>query len=109
MRLFILGILLGIVTTFSIKPLTPIAEKNNDVWVVEYNRADFGDCNGVFETKEKAQKSIESDFERCSDIWYDIQLVHDEEEWKSWNFVIWCNDNQQYEEIEVSMYYTEIQ
>ena len=44
-----------------------------EVWVVEYiandDGSNFTDCNGVFANKERAIKSVENDFIRCSDIW----------------------------------------
>ena len=43
-----------------------------EVWIVEYycdDGAYFGDCNGVFATKERAIASVENDFYRCFDIW----------------------------------------
>lgn len=104
---FAVGLIFGMVAMFFIdNAKATVAE---DVWVVEYNRPDFADCNGVFATKDGAEKSIANDFARCSDIWHNIKLREDHEDWKTWNFVIWGEDNLQYEEIEVSMYCTEIQ
>ena len=104
---FVVGLVFGMVAmSFMDNARATVAE---DVWVVEYNRPDFADCNGVFATKEGAEESIADDFERCSDIWHDIELREDNEDWKTWNFVIWCEDDLQYEEIEVSIYRTEIQ
>ena len=104
---FVVGLVSGMVAmSFMDNARATVAE---DVWVVEYNCPDFSDCNGVFATEEGARESIENDFARCSDIWHDIEMREDDEDWKTWNFVIWCEDDLQYEEIEVTMYRTEIQ
>ena len=104
---YIIGVIFGMVCMAFIS--NAMATTVNEVWVVEYDRPDFSDCNGVFAEMEDALDSVERDFERCSDIWHDIEMRDDEEDYKSWNFVIWCDDDQQYEEINVRMYLTEIQ
>lgn len=78
------------------------------VWVVEYSDNRFADCNGLYHKKEDAETAITKDFERCSDIWHDVELTHDEKDFKQWSFVIWCEDDQQYEEIWVNLYNQEI-
>ena len=104
---YAMGVAFGMVCMAFIS--NAMATTVNEVWVVEYDRPDFADCNGVFASKENAENAIAQDFKRCSDIWHDIELVEDHEEWKTWNFVIWCEDDQQYEEVNVTMYPTEIQ
>ena len=62
--------------------------KNKKIWVVEYGDADLFDCNGVFTSKEKALKSVNEDFKRCSDIWIDKELEYASKDYICYTFTL---------------------
>ena len=51
------------------------------VWTVIFDEVDFADLNGVFSTKEKAIKAVFAHAERCSDVWSNVRIVEDDEDW----------------------------
>lgn len=82
------------------------------VWVVEYDYADLKDCNGIFSTKEKALASINADFERCKDIWFNRELMDEDEigsDWTAWKFDLIDYKFSLCEHTYVSLYCTVIQ
>lgn len=80
--------------------------ENKTVWVVRYNSLDFGDCEGVFETREKARASVLADAERCKDIWENFQKVKLSPREETWDFYTFtCQGTLE----GVTIYQTEIQ
>lgn len=82
------------------------------VWVVEYGYPDCADCNGVFSTREKALASIDADFERCKDFWFNRELVDDDDinsaDWIIWEFDLIDDKINLHERVGVNLYLTEI-
>ena len=59
-----------------------------EVWCLEYDMPDLQDGDAVFATREKAILSLRSDFERCSDIWLDPEVIEANEEFISVQFTL---------------------
>lgn len=60
--------------------------KDSEVWVVEYNRPDFYDCNRVCSTKEIAFGSVLADYMRMS-----IKVPEKTPRWKELK-CLWYNE-----------------
>lgn len=55
------------------------------VWVLRFDR-ECADCDGVYSTKEKAINAFETHAKRCSDIWKDIEIIEDTDDFRTYDF-----------------------
>lgn len=56
------------------------------VWVVRFSDG-LSDCDGVFSTEEKANAQFQSSYARCNDIWKNMELAQQGDNWKIYRFV----------------------
>ena len=61
-----------------------------EVWCLEYDMPDLQDGDAVFSTREKAIQCLERDFEGCSDIWHNPEVIVADEKFISVRFTL-CN------------------
>lgn len=58
-----------------------------EVWVLRFDRV-CADCEGVYSTKEKAINAFETHAKRCHDIWKEIEIAEDSDNFRTYEFVI---------------------
>lgn len=71
--------------------------KDSEVWVVQYNRSDFYDCNRVCSTKDIAFASFLTDYVRMNAIdssikttihWKELKCLWDKKESAMFEFIV---------------------
>ena len=70
-----------------------------EVWLVNYECVEFQDGNGIYSTREKAEKAVLADAERCSDIWKAFECVSEEEDFSCYEF-LYCGLHEEIEELQ---------